>query len=98
MVTKEEEKQDMKDEKHSVTQNSGGEEDISPSSLIRKPRWILHTLRDLDEAPMNVIRKKRHLKKFYKYMVLMSSIIDLKLSHFEKAIYQWLWCDAMVEE
>jgi hypothetical protein len=63
-VTEDEEQQALKDEKQSTVQTSGGEEELSPSSPVRRPRWLLQTLRDVGEAPRSVVRERRPLKKF----------------------------------
>jgi hypothetical protein len=45
---------------------SGGEEDLSPSSPLRRPKWLLHTLRDVGEAPRSAVRENRPPRKFLK--------------------------------
>jgi hypothetical protein len=35
------EQQAPKDEKHSIVQTSGGEEELSPSIIVRRPRWLV---------------------------------------------------------
>jgi hypothetical protein len=65
-------------EQQSTIQTSGGEEDLSPSSPIRRPSWILQTLKDVGEAPKSVVRERRPPKKFLNYMALMTNIIDVE--------------------
>jgi hypothetical protein len=65
-VTEDEEQQAPKDEKQSTTQTSGGEEELSPSSPVRRPRWLLQTLRDVGEAPRSVVREHKPPRKFLK--------------------------------
>jgi hypothetical protein len=102
-VAEDEEKEALKDEQCSTTSSSGshtsgGEEELSPSSSVRRPRWLLQTLRDVGEAPRSAVRESRPPRKFPNYMALMSSIIDVEPSSFEEVIDQQVWQDAMVEE
>jgi hypothetical protein len=97
-VTEDKEQQAPKDEQQSTVQTSGGEEELSPSSPVRRPRWLLQTLKDVGEAPRSVHQRAQASKKFPNYMVLMSSIIDVEPSSFEEATDQQVWRDAMVEE
>jgi hypothetical protein len=41
IVTEDKEQQAPKDEKQSTIHTSGGEEELSPSSPVRRPRWLL---------------------------------------------------------
>jgi hypothetical protein len=74
--------QATKDEKRLAVQNLGGEEELSPSSLVRKPQWILQTLRDASEDPRIAFREKKIVKMFINYMEFMSNIIDVEPSCF----------------
>jgi hypothetical protein len=40
-VIEDEEQQTLKDEKYSSSQTSCGEEELSPSSPVKRPRWLL---------------------------------------------------------
>jgi hypothetical protein len=40
-MTEEEEKYDPKDKKELIVHNLGGEEELSPSSLVRRPKCLL---------------------------------------------------------
>jgi hypothetical protein len=71
---------------------------ISPSSPVKRPGWLLKTLRDVSEVPMGVVKERMPPRKFANYMALMSNIIDVDPSSFEEAIDQHVWWDAMVEE
>jgi hypothetical protein len=79
VVTEDEEQQAPKDEQQSTIQSSSEEEELAPSSLVRRPRWLLQTLRDVGEAPRSAVRKHRSSN----YMALMSSIIDAGPSNFK---------------
>jgi hypothetical protein len=87
-VTEDEEYQDLKDEQQSTTQTSGGEEELSPSNHVKRPKWLLQNLRDVGEAPSSVVREQRPPRKFSNYKALMSSIIDVVPSNFEEADHQ----------
>jgi hypothetical protein len=82
-MTEDKEQQSPKDEQQSTVHTSGGEEELAPSSPVRRPRWLVKTLRYVGEAPRSVVRDHRPLKKFPNYMVLMSGIIDVEPSNFE---------------
>jgi hypothetical protein len=77
---------------------SSGEEELALSSSVRRPMWILQTLRDAGEAPRSAIGERRPPRKFSNYMALMSSIIDAYPSYFEEASDQQVWPDSMVED
>jgi hypothetical protein len=74
VVTEDEEQHAPKDEQQSIVQNLGGEEELAPSSLVRRPRWTLQILRDAGEAPRSAVRERRPPRKFPSYMVLMINI------------------------
>jgi hypothetical protein len=62
-VTENKEKPTPKDGKHSIapssrSQTSGGEE-LSPSSYVRRCRWLLQTLRDVGDTPSSAVRERR---------------------------------------
>jgi hypothetical protein len=97
-VKEEKEKQTLKDVQQSIFQTPCGEEDLYPSSPIRRPGWILKKLKDVREAPRSMVREHMPPKKFPNDMVLMSSIIDYETSSFEEAIDQKVWWYSMVEE
>jgi hypothetical protein len=40
-VTKDEEQQDLKDEKQPIVQTSSGEEDLPPSNYVKRLKWLL---------------------------------------------------------
>jgi hypothetical protein len=88
LVVEDEEKKALKGEQSSETSSSGsqplgGEEELSPSSSVRRPSWYELTLRDAQEkveAPRSTFRERRPPKKFPNFMVLMSSIIDSESS------------------
>jgi hypothetical protein len=82
IVTDDEDQQDLKDEEYSVVQTLGGEEVLSPSSLVKRPRWLLLTLRDFSEILRSVFKGIMPPKKFMNYIALMSRIIDAKPSIF----------------
>jgi hypothetical protein len=82
VVTEDEEQQAPKDEQRPTVQTSGGEENLSPSNPVRRPRWLLQTLRDVYEAPRSAVRETIPLNKFTNYMVLMSNIINVEPSNF----------------
>jgi hypothetical protein len=99
IVIEEEEQQYMKDDHHSVVSHtSHGEEELSHSSYVRRPGWLLYTLRDAGEACRSEIRELKPPRMFLNYMSLMSSIIDAQHSSFEEAPDQQVWRDSMVEE
>jgi hypothetical protein len=62
------------------------EEDLSPSSVFRRTKWLLKTLRNAREDPRSVFKERRPSRKFPNYMVLMSNIIDAKISSFEEVV------------
>jgi hypothetical protein len=85
-VVEDNEKEAPKDDKHSKTfslgiQTSGGEE-LSPSISIRRPCWLLQTLRDVGEAPMSLVRERIPSRKFSNYMEVISRIVDVDPSSF----------------
>jgi hypothetical protein len=98
IVIEEKEQQTLKDEQQSEVQNSGGEEELSPSSPFRRTGWLLHTLKDAGEDPKSVVREHKLLRRFMNYMVLMSNVIDVDPCNFEEAVDQQAWWDDMVEE
>jgi hypothetical protein len=63
-VIEDKEQQAPKDEQQFAAQTSGGEKALSPSSPVRRPRWLLQTLRDVGEAPRSVVRERRPPRKF----------------------------------
>jgi hypothetical protein len=65
-------------EQQSIVHTSSGEEELSPSRPAKRPRWILQTSRDVDEAPRSVAKECMPSRKFSDYMALMSSIIDVE--------------------
>jgi hypothetical protein len=92
-VAEDEEKKALKGEQSSETsssgsQPSGGEEELSPSSFVRRPSWYELTLRDAQEqveAPRSTFRERRPPKKFPNFVALMSSIIDSESSSVQEA-------------
>jgi hypothetical protein len=105
-VAEDEEKKAPKGEQSSETsssgsQPSGGEEELAPSSSVRRPSWYELTLRDAQEkveAPRSTFRESRPPKKFPNFMVLMSSIIDSKSSSVQEATDQQVWRDSMGQD
>jgi hypothetical protein len=96
-----------KDEPRAETSSAGSqtpvevEEQSSPSTSVRRPRWFEQTLRDAREhvePPRSTFRESRPPQKFPQYMALMTNIIDSEPSNFEEAANQQVWRDAMVEE
>jgi hypothetical protein len=87
-VIEDEKKKALKDEYKSIIHTLGVEEELSPSIPIKRPRWLLQTLKDTSEALRSAVRERRPSKKFPKYMALMHSIIDVEPSNFEEETYQ----------
>jgi hypothetical protein len=96
-----------KDEPRAETSSAGSqtpvevEEQSTPSTSVRRPRWFEQTLRDAREhvePPRSTFRESRPPRKFPQYMALMTNIIDSEPSNFEEAANQQVWRDAMVEE
>jgi hypothetical protein len=78
----------------SGSQPSGGEEELAPSSSVRRPRWFEQTLKDAQEhveAPRSTVRESRPPKKFPNFMALISNVIEEATNH---QVYQ----DAMVQD
>jgi hypothetical protein len=73
-VTEDEEQEALKGEQRSEasssgSQPSGGEEELAPSSSVRRPRWFMQTLKDAQEhveAPRSTVRESRPPKKVSK--------------------------------
>jgi hypothetical protein len=82
-LTEDREKQAPKDEKQSKVHTSGREEELYPTSPLRRLRWLVQTLIYVGEALRSVVRECRHLNNFLNYMALMSGIIDVEPSSFE---------------
>jgi hypothetical protein len=77
------------------------EEQSSPSTSIRRPKWfdeILQDTRKHVEPPRTTFREKRRPRKFPTYMALMTNIIDSEPSNIEEAVSQQVWRDAKMEE
>jgi hypothetical protein len=55
-------------------------------------------MRDASETPRSAFREHKPWRNFMKYMVLMSSIIDVEPSSFEEVPDQQVWQDVVVEE
>jgi hypothetical protein len=97
-VAEDKEKEALKGEQRSETssvgsQPSGGEEELAPSSSVRRPRWFMQTLRDAQEhveAPRSIFRESRPPKKFPNFVALMSSIIDSESSSVQEEVDQGL--------
>jgi len=53
-----------------------------------KPRFLLHTLKYYGEDPSSTFREINPPRKFPNYMALMSSIVDVEPSSFEKTVDQ----------
>jgi hypothetical protein len=70
------------------------EEELAPSSSVRRPKWFEKTLQDAQEhveAPRSTFRESRPPKKFPNFMALRSNVIEDATDH---QVYQ----DAMVQD
>jgi hypothetical protein len=64
------------------------EEQSTPSTSVRRPRWFEQTLQDAQEhvePPRTTFRESRPPQKFLTYMDLMTNMIDSEPSNFEEA-------------
>jgi hypothetical protein len=60
------------------------EEELTPSSSVRRPRWFMQTLKDAQEhveVPMIIFREIRTPKKFPNFMALTSNVIEEASNH-----------------
>jgi hypothetical protein len=65
IVTKDKEHQAPKDEQQSTIQTLGGEEELTPSSPVRRPMWLLQTLRDVGEACSQRAHASKEVSELY---------------------------------
>ena len=66
-------------------------------SLKRKPAWARELIQDAERygAPEGSLRESKRPRIYYRYMALLSDIIDAEPSSFEEAMGKQVWKDAM---
>jgi len=66
----------------------------------KRPAWLRNTLQEAkgNVAPKGSFRESKRPHKFFRYVELMSNIIDSKPSTFQEAVEKPEWKDAMMEE
>jgi hypothetical protein len=69
-----------------------------PSNQDMIPRWILHTLKDVEghTTPRYTHRDRRDMALFGSYVPLMRNIIDSEPSSFEETTSERVWKDSMM--